>query len=62
MPTTIKLLLNIEFKMSGYCVFYFLCQVLFSVVELPKKKKKIRDLVTILSHTCFRKENIFLIV
>ena len=40
MPTTIKLLLNIEFKMSGYCVFYFLCQVLFSVVELPKKKKK----------------------
>lgn len=39
MPTTIKLLLNIEFKMSGYCVFYFLCQVLFSIMELPKKKK-----------------------
>lgn len=61
MPTTIKLLLNIEFKMSGYCVFYFLCQVLFSIMELPKKKK-IRDLVTILSHTCFRKESIFLII
>lgn len=55
--TIIKSLLNIELKMPGYCVFYFLYKIPLIITDILEN---IRDLnATLLSPTSFWNDNIF---